>query len=129
MICTLYFHVRESKVNKDTFNKTDDRINDELDTSGKLNEKPVISDSVKIKSPRSNRVKFVKSGIDSPTCQSLPEPRHQSCGAISNERSNVHNDCHIEEDAKSIIDEDCQVAPEKSMNQEEISREYNHTLC
>ena len=116
-------------MNKDTFNKTDDRINDELGTSGKLNEKPVISDSVKMKRPRSNRVKFVRSGIDPPTFQSLPEPRHQSCGAISIERSNVYNDCHIEEDAKSIIDEDCQVAPEKSMNQEEISREHNHTLC
>ena len=110
-------------MNKDTFIKTDYHIYDELDAYSKLNAKPVKYDSVKIPSPKSDRVIFDTSGIEPPTYQSLPEPRYQSCGTISTARSNLSTDCHIEEDAKSIKDEDCQLTPEKIMDQEEIPKE------
>ena len=115
----MYFYNRESKMNKDSFIKTDDHIYDELDAYAKLNEKTITSGSVKMPSPKSDKVIFDTSGIEPPTYQSLAEPRYQSCGAISIARSNLSNDYHIDEDAKSIKDEDCQFTPEKTMEQHE----------
>ena len=119
-----YFYIRKSEVNKDSFIKTDDHIYDELDTYAKLNEKTIMPDSVKMRSPKSDKVIFDTSIIEPPTYQSLAEPRYQSCGAISIARSNLSNDCHIEEDVKSIKDKDCQFTLENTMEQhEEIPKE------
>ena len=104
--------------------KTHDHIYDELGTYAKLNEKTITSGSVKMPSPKSDKVIFDTSGIEPPTYQSLAEPRYQSCGANSIARSNLFNECHIEEDAKSIKDEDCKFTSEKTTEQhEEIRKE------
>ena len=85
--------------------------------------------SPKTPSPKSDKVIFDTKGNEPPGYQSLPAPRYESCrlSATSIAKSNHStNDYHIEEDARSIKDEDCEFALEKSKEQE---HEENSKEC
>ena len=81
-----------------------------------LNAKTAIS--AKTPSPKSDKVIFDTKGIEPPGYQSLPAPRYESCSATSIAKSNHSNDYYIEEDARSIKDEDCEFALEKIKEQD-----------
>ena len=82
--------------------------------------------SAKTPSPKSDKVIFDTKRIEPPGYQSLPAPRYESCSATSIAKSNHSNDYYIEEDAKSIVDEDCEFALEKFKEQE---HEENSKEC
>lgn len=113
------------KISKDSNSRADDHIYDELDLYSKLNEKNVTS--VKFPSPKDDKVIFDdRKGIEPPGYQPLAEPRYQSCSATSIAKSNHSNDYYIEEDVRSIKDEDCQFTSEKAIeeHEEKITEQY-----
>ena len=103
-------------------NHPDDHIYNELDMYTMFNAKTATSP--KTPSPKSDKVIFDTIGIE--PHQSLPVPRYESCSATSIAKSNHSNDYHIEEDARSIKDEDCEFVFEKIKEQE---HEENSKEC
>ena len=89
-----------------------------------LNEKTAMS--AKTPSPKSDKVVFDTKGNEPPGYQSLPAPRYESCSATSIAKSNHSNDYYIEEDARSIKDEDCEISLEKTKEQ---GHEENFKEC
>ena len=80
----------------------------------------------KTPSPKSDKVIFDTKGNEPPGYQSLPAPRYESCSATSIAKSNHSNDYYIDEDVRSIKDEDCEFALEKIKEQE---HEENFKEC
>ena len=76
--------------------------------------------SAKTPSPKSDKVIFDTKGIEPPGYQSLSalHARYESCSPTSIAKSNHSNDYHIEEDVRSIKDEDSEFALEKIKEQE-----------
>ena len=89
-----------------------------------LNTKTTMS--AKTSSPKSDKVIFDTKGIEPPGYQSFPASRYESCSATSIAKSNHSNDYYIEEDARSIKNEDCEFALEKIKEQE---HEENFKEC
>ena len=87
--------------------------------------------SAKTPSPKSDRVIFDTKGSEPPGYQSLPPPRYESCSTSSIAKSTHSNDYYIEEDAKSIKDEDCEFALEKikELENEEKLKECDERYC
>ena len=89
-----------------------------------LNEKTAMS--AKTPSPKSDKVVFDTKGNEPPGYQSLSAPRYESCSATSIAKSNHSKNYCIEEDARSIKDEDCEISLEKIKEQE---NEENFKEC
>ena len=73
--------------------------------------------SAKIPSPKNDEVIF-DAGNEAPGYQSLSARHYESCSPTSIAKSNHSDDYYIEEDARSIKDEDCEFASEKIKEQE-----------
>ena len=82
-----------------------DHVYDELSTFTMKHMDPLFN---KTPSPKSDKVIFDTKEIEPPVYQSLPAPRYESCSATSIAKSNHSNDYYIEEDARSIKENDCQ---------------------
>ena len=106
---------------KDSKAKPDYHIHNELDMYAMLNAKTAMS--AKAPSPKSDKVIFDTKGDEPPAYQSLPAPRYESCSATSIAKSNHSDDYYIEEDARSIKDEDCEIEKTKEQEHEENFKE------
>ena len=73
----------------------------------------------KTPSPKSDKVIFDTKKIEPPAYQPLPKPRYENCSLTSIEKSNNSNEYTIEEDVRSINEEDCTTALGKTQKQPE----------
>ena len=123
----LCLYNRKLKISQGSKTRTDDHIYDELDMYSKLNVKTTMP--AKSLSPKSDKVIFDTKGIEPPAYQSLPKPRYESCSATSIAKSTNSNDYYIEEDARSIKDEDCQFSFEKISKENEENSKQDEPYC
>ena len=120
----MYF--RKSKAGKNSRNKPNDHIYDELDMYTMLNAK--TASSTKTPSPKSDKVIFDTKGNEPPGYQSIPAPRYEDCSNPSLAKFNLSNDnsnkpvADSESDAESIKDEDCEAALEKMADIDEFKK-------
>ena len=102
-------------------NEDTDHVYDELSAFTMKHINPSFN---KTPSPKSDKVIFDTKEIEPPGYQSLPAPRYESCSATSIAKSNHSNDYYIEEDVRSIKENDCQFTCEKSSKQYEETHEH-----